>query len=55
MFMSSIVKLGYQDNLKPVFFFRENISRPKKTPKRKTSDFHPLRSLCTQKIVAFVV
>ena len=54
--MSSIVKLGYQDNLKPVFFFfRENILRPKKTPKRKTSDFHPLRSLCTQKIVAFVV
>ena len=26
-----------------------------KALKRKTSDFHPLRSLCAQKIVALVV
>ena len=38
-----------------LFFFNENILRAKKAPKRKTSEFHPLRSLRTQKIVAFVV
>ena len=37
------------------FFFYEKILRVKNTDKRKTSDFHLLRSLCAQKIVAFVV
>ena len=36
-------------------FFYEKISYAQKAPKRKTNDFHPLRSLCAQKIVAFVV
>ena len=46
---SSIVKWGYQDNFKPVFFFNEKISRAQKSLKRKTNDFYPL----TRKIVAF--
>ena len=37
------------------FFFYENISRAQKALKRKTSNSHSLRSLDTQKIVAFVV
>ena len=54
--ISSIVKWGYQGNFKSVcLFFYEKISRAQKAPKRKTSDFHPLRSLCVRKIVAFVV
>ena len=36
-------------------FFYGKISRTKKAPKCKTSDFHPLRSLCAQKTVALVV
>ena len=49
---SSIVKWGCQDNFKPVYLFYENISSAQKSPKRKTSDFHRLRSLCARKIVA---
>ena len=52
---SSVVKRGYQDDLKPVYFFYEKILRVQKAPKRKTSDFHSFRSFCTRKIVAFVV
>ena len=37
------------------FFFYEKISLAQKALKRKTSDFHPLRSLCARKIVVFVV
>ena len=51
----SIAERGYQDNFKPVYFFYEKISRAQKASKRKTNDFHPLRSLCSRKIVAFVV
>ena len=36
-------------------FFYGKISRTQKAPKCKTSDFHPLRSLCAQKTVALVV
>ena len=53
--VSSIVKWGYIDNFKPVYFFYEKILQPQKAPKRKTSDFHPFKSLWTQKIVAFFV
>ena len=53
--VSSIVKWGYQDNFKPVYFFYEKISRAQKAPKRKTRDFYHLRSLRTQKVVALVV
>ena len=54
--VSSIVKWGYQDNFKPVYLFSyEKISPAQKALKHKTSNFHPLKSLCTRKIVAFVV
>ena len=55
--VSSIVKGGYQDNFKPVYysFFYEKISHAEKALKRKTNNFHPLRSFCTQKIVLLVV
>ena len=46
---SSIVYWGYQDNFKPVYFFLQ------KELKRKTNDFHPLRSLCARKVFALVV
>ena len=52
--VSSIVKWTYQDNFKPVFIY-EKILRAQKAPKRKTSDFHSLRSLCNRKIVALFV
>ena len=54
----STVKLGYQDNFEPVyyyFFFYKKTSRAQKAPKRKTSNFHTLKSSRVQKIVAFVV
>ena len=56
----SILKWGYQDNFKTDYyyiyiFFYENVSRVQKAPKRKTSDFHPFKSLCAWKIVAFVL
>ena len=55
----SMCNWGDEDNFKPVylfiyFFSRKDFKR-KKSTKRKTSDFYPLRSLCAQKIVAFVV
>ena len=54
--VSSIVKLGYQDNFKPVYFsFTKTFRAHQKGLKRKTSDFHSLRNLCAQKIVALVV
>ena len=37
------------------FFFCEKVSRAQKALKCKTSEFHPLRSLCAQTFVAFVV
>ena len=37
-----------------IFFSRKDFKR-KKSTKRKTSDFYPLRKLCAQKIVVFVV
>ena len=37
-----------------LFFFYKKILRAQKALKRK-NHFHPLRSLCAQKIVAFVV
>ena len=37
-----------------LFFLRKDLKRIKST-KRKTSDFYPFTSLCSQKIVAFVV
>ena len=53
--VSSIVKWGYQDNFKPVFFFfYEKISHAQEAPKRKTNNFHPLRSLWAQNFVLFV-
>ena len=53
---NNIVKRGYQDNFKPVYyFFYEKISRAQKALECKTSDFHPLRSLCAREIVALVV
>ena len=52
--ISSIVKWGYQDNFKSVFF-SEKISRAQKAPKRKTNDFNFLRNLCALEIVALVV
>ena len=36
-------------------FFYEKISLAQKAPKCKTSDFHPLRRLCAQKIVVALV
>ena len=45
---------SYEENFKPIFFY-EKILSVKKSIKRKTSNFYPLRSLCAQKIVAFVV
>ena len=54
--VSSIVKSGYQGNFKPICLFSyEKISPAQEALKHKTSNFHPLRSLCTRKIVAFVV
>ena len=51
-----IVNWSYQDNFKPgYFFFTKKILRVQKEPKRKTSNFHPLRSLDQQKNVALVV
>ena len=47
--VSSIVKLGYEDNFKPVYFFYEKISRAQKALKRKTSNFHSLRSFMSLK------
>ena len=38
-----------------IYFFYEKILCAQKAPKRKTNDFHPLRSLCTQTIIALVV
>ena len=32
--------------------FYEKILRAQKAPKRKAKDFHPLRSLCAQKLIA---
>ena len=37
------------------FFFLQKDFKRKKSTKRKTSDFHPFKSLCVQKIVAFSV
>ena len=37
--VSSIVKWGYQDNFKPVYFFYKKISRTQKSPKRKQATF----------------
>ena len=37
-----------------IIFLRKDFKRIKST-KHKTSDFYPLRSLCAQKIVAFVI
>ena len=37
------------------FFFLQKDFKRKKSTKRKTSDFHPFRSLCVQKNVAFFV
>ena len=42
-------------NLFIYFFFSRKDFKRKKSTKRKTSDFYPLRSLCAQKIVAVVV
>ena len=36
-------------------FFYRKISLAQNTQRHKTSDFHPLRSLSAQKIVAFAV
>ena len=47
--VSSIVKLGYEDNFKPVYFFYEKISRAQKALKRKASNFHSLRSFMSLK------
>ena len=47
------MKWGYQDNLKPLYFFlRKDLTRTKSI-KRKTNNFYPL--ICARKIVAFVV
>ena len=51
----SIAKWGYKDNFKLVYFFYEKLSRAEKAPKRRASNFHPLKRLCAQKVVAFVV
>ena len=49
------MKWGYQDNFKPAYVILRKILHAQKALKRKTNDFHPLRSLCTGKIVALVV
>ena len=46
---SSMVKWGYQNSFEPDYFFYENISRTQKAPKRKTNDFHPIRSFVPAK------
>ena len=53
--VSSIVKWGYQDSFKPVFFFflRKDFACTKSI-KRKTNDFYPLKIFCAQKIVALL-
>ena len=51
----SNVKWGYKDNFKLVYFFYEKNSRAQKAPQRRTSNCYPLKRLCAQKIVAFVV
>ena len=56
MCVSSIVKWDYQNSFKPAYyFFHKKISRIQKALERKTSNNHPLRSLCAQKFVGFVV
>ena len=44
--VSSVVD---EDNFKSVYFFYENNFKGEKNTKRKTNDFHPLRSFCACK------
>ena len=53
--ISSIVQWGDQDNFKCVYIFYEKILHAQKAAKGKTSNFHPLRSLWVQNVVALVV
>ena len=49
------MRLSRQFQVCLFFFFYEKVLRAQKAPKRKTSDFHPLRSLCAREIFALVV
>ena len=52
MFMSSIVKLGYQDNLKPVFFFLAKIFyAQKKHQSAKQATFTLLEACARKKLL----
>ena len=53
--VSSIVKWGYQDNLKPVYFFYEKVLNAQKAPNAKQTTFTLLEDLVLREIVAFVV
>ena len=48
--VSSILKWGYQDNFKAVFF-TERFRAHKKHQNAKQATFHPLRRLCVQKLL----
>ena len=54
-FLDSEMGLSGQFQACLFLFFYEKILYAQKAPKLKTSDFHLLRSLCTQKIKALVV
>ena len=47
VFISSIVKWGYQDNFSNLYFLRKDSER-KKARESETNYFHPLRSFCAR-------
>ena len=55
--VSSIVNWGYLGNFQSVYFFfpYRKILQVQKAQKCKSSEFHPLISLCVQKTTAFVI
>ena len=53
--VSSIVKLGYQDNFEPVYFFYENVLSVKKHQTQNKRLLPSKKFLRAQKIVAFLV
>ena len=50
-----VSKIRLSRQFQACLFCYEKISRAQKAQKHKTSDFHPLRSLCAREIVSLVV
>ena len=55
MLLEYYSKMRLSRQFQACLFFYEKILRVQKAPKPKIKNVQPLRSLCTRKIVAFVV